>query len=382
MPYWVFFVALIIHFDYPEDTFRYTSNGQAILLFANAVAWLNTGWEWVDAMGKFGFFLVASFLIVSGSGCGDGSSNKPQQDARVPKRRTPTRPNRIPLVNSHIRFDGDVDADRSQAVLEAMSYLYYSPIQRFDADLKKVLKISNTNSTNLQNWLEARIAFIVDDDYDVVKNATLVEKNYQFENPNEFPGELAESGFSEVVAASGKEIVMENIGAGFYLMAKKVKNLVAVHLSGIGNVNISSPRVGILRIGPGFYSNFKNGNEESLFDTIKIFQLSTLFHEARHSDGHGKSVGFPHAVCPKGHDYQGRWACDRSTNGAYTVGAHAHKALMENCQKCDQKARHELQIVYLDVANRVIRSGTVDADGRETNTSAPTEYNEEPEGVN
>jgi hypothetical protein len=82
-----------------------------------------------------------------------------------------------------------------------------------------------------------------------------------------------------------------------------------------------------------------------------------MFHEARHSDGTGLSTGFTHAICPAYHAYGGYAACEKSTNGPYSIGAMAERLLLKNCKACAPEELMSIAAGVLDSFSRVL-SGT------------------------
>ena len=131
--------------------------------------------------------------------------------------------------------------------------------------------------------------------------------------------------------------------------------LIGIKFRGVGRVPITSPRTGIIQIGDGlFHDGFFR--EELPKDSVvrKVFRIQTFFHEARHSDGTGKSIGFLHALCPPGHAYAGVNACDRNSNGPYTVGALMIEQLEKACPNCSTLEKETLQMLKLDGRSRII----------------------------
>jgi hypothetical protein len=138
-----------------------------------------------------------------------------------------------------------------------------------------------------------------------------------------------------------------------YYAAKQAKQLFSLELGGIGTVPFKSPRAGLLEIGPGLFPDLQGHKVQNIL--LDVYRASTLFHEARHSDGHGKTLGFFHATCPSWHDYAGKPACDASTNGPYTIGAMVMKNLAAQCtSQCTELTKRALQSLYLDVAGRAL----------------------------
>jgi hypothetical protein len=83
---------------------------------------------------------------------------------------------------------------------------------------------------------------------------------------------------------------------------------------------------------------------------------SILFHEARHGDGHAENLGFPHSVCPRDHDYSGKKACDRASNGAYAISALYFEKSLEACSSCKEGDKEVLRFFQIESQNRVLPS--------------------------
>ncbi len=97
---------------------------------------------------------------------------------------------------------------------------------------------------------------------------------------------------------------------------------------------ITTPRVGIVRLSPRLF----DGEEDSLAGSI--FRISTLFHEARHSDGHGEHSTFPHNIsCPNSSLPVG---CDSVLNGAYGVQFTFLHYAIQTCDSCSEREKEVL----------------------------------------
>jgi len=155
-------------------------------------------------------------------------------------------------------------------------------------------------------------------------------------------------------------INMLNYGAGLYKGGKDQKILVTLNVAGREFV-VSSPRVGILQVGPGLFSETLAdafGGNNSLASSFR--RLQTLFHEARHSDGNGKDLAFEHVFCESG-PYKGRPACDRFSNGAYTVGRIMLERFYPLCDECTDYERESLALLIADLRTRVVADTVGDA---------------------
>jgi hypothetical protein len=157
-----------------------------------------------------------------------------------------------------------------------------------------------------------------------------------------------------------------NIGTSVYLEGKYDRVPVGINIPAVGNIAVNSPRVGLIKLGEGYsrtlaqsyYTNPEVFGSDPInnldSEGNKIDRLSTLFHEARHSDGSGKHLGFVHANCPAGHDLAGLPACDDSNNGPYAVGAMALKVLYIQCSTCSTLEKTRLKVSILDSFSRLL----------------------------
>jgi hypothetical protein len=164
-------------------------------------------------------------------------------------------------------------------------------------------------------------------------------------------------------ADKGGFTVMSNIGAALYLSGKSEQKVYGLKVSNgflrpMTRVQINSPRSGIIQIGEGLFApelTINRGDENALANSI--FRLGTFFHEARHSDGHGTSLGFTHAICPEGHDYAGAAACDENLNGPYTVGRVMLDEMTKSCEaNCSEADREILNLMIVDNASRILNT--------------------------
>jgi hypothetical protein len=171
---------------------------------------------------------------------------------------------------------------------------------------------------------------------------------------------------------------MSNLGAGLYLMAKQRQILLAMRRSDGKIIPVTSPRVGLVQIGEGlFFKKFQVNPEVPGAPANSVSRLSTIFHEARHSDGHGESLSFGHAYCPSGHAYEGYPACDRNLNGPYTIGAQMLKTLTQGCGDCSIKEKTILKAIEADSRSRVLKAYR-DSKG---NLKAATLWSDRPERI-
>ena len=322
--------------------------------------------------------LAAVSLLVALVACSHDNRSTPPQDNSQPDIS-------IPAVANKIRFDSAVTSDRVSAVNESISLLSVVPLSLTNtgvASMAKMMGIKDVQAQTLQNWMQDRVQYVVNDGFDFETNLVAVKTTapFVYSNPTAVPDSLKGANLPTLQTtadASGAQVVMLNIGALAYYVGKVNHQLAGVNLGGIGLVSMTSPRVGLLEIGPGLFPDLKGHKVQNIL--LGIMRTGTLFHEARHSDGHGTTLGFLHTVCPPGSDYEGMNACDAATNGPYTIGALMTKTLMQACTSCTDLTKQVLEEIYLDIADRVLTPDTAPTD-LAPDAPAGVDWNDAPEG--
>ena len=242
---------------------------------------------------------------------------------------------------------------RDLKVLEEMDF-------HLDADEEtlKVMGLDRLDAQSAKTWLEDRVRYVIEDTaWEKVEKGIKVEQQfYSYDNASIDP--IIERATSK---PTGKGVtVMSNLGAALYYAGKSSKVLLSYPVK-TGtfkkkSVKFSSPRAGLIMVGEGhFMQKFDHDQNDRKATANSYGRLSTFFHEARHSDGGGKHLGFFHAVCPDGHDFQGYTACDRNLNGPYAVGAKMTKEFLKNCDDCDDEVQEKMKVSYLSSLNRIIK---------------------------
>jgi len=291
---------------------------------------------------RLSFFSLLLPILVGLAGCGVAKDDKKVQPIFDPS----------PLSDAknvgNIYFDAALSQKERGAFTTALDYLDQTDVLNADQKLLDLMKIPRADRRTVRAWIEARAQYIVTDKTDENKLGVISE-HYSYENPGRWPPEI-----SNANETKGK-IVMANIGVIFYLTGKKKGQLVGVNADGIGQLPLSSPRSGVLIIGEGF---FMVPPEETA--VAKIFHLTTLIHESRHSDGNKETTGFFHVKCVDG-DFAGEVACDHNSNGPYEIEALAIKALYKTCNECTTRGRRMVEALYYDAAGREINDNTITA---------------------
>jgi hypothetical protein len=214
---------------------------------------------------------------------------------------------------------------------------------------------SDLTNVALQKWLYDRSRFILSEQFVITPLSTPIFRNFHsYMNPIIPQFEIGKNDSTPVTVRT----VMSNIGAKVYYSGKTQKALFQIIVPGHGAVPVTTPRVGIFKIGSALFDplipNLKSGGLASVANSLA--RLKTYFHEARHSDGNGSSLVFAHAVCPEGHDYAGYNACDKNLNGPYSVGALFLSATINSCSDCSKAEKEALRVLQADSFSRVIRS--------------------------
>lgn len=244
-----------------------------------------------------------------------------------------------------------------------------------EVETLKLMGMTNLNSATATGWLEDRVSYVIEENALslvklLIKKVIFVEREgVTFPNAGVIPFSIDPANKSSSMFSEEEGVtVMSNIGAGLYMGGKNERKVYGIKISrgllkkGI-KVPVESPRAGIIQIGEGLFMKeitVNNENPSSIANSIN--RLATFFHEARHSDGNGSSLGFAHSPCPTGHDYAGAYACDENLNGPYTVGAAMMKEMLKSCEEtCTPKEKTVLNMVILDSYSRIMhttRKGT------------------------
>ncbi len=313
------------------------------------------------------FSLMAAFAL---SACAPKSEEdaEPQPDVAVP-----TQPNSL-------RYSSGIPRAQSAALDEAISALYVFPISYSNTEKPRLIDLMKTKDVSpkgLQSWMQARVQYIIEENFSFETYGSTSDSPYVYQNADVLP-----DGYAAQKASTRDEspkVMMANIGAAAYVMGKKAKVLLNLNVPGIGSFSMTSPRTGLLQIGEGLFMGSGQKRQNIVDD---IFRAGILFHEARHSDGRGKTLGFLHAKCLSG-DYTGRLACDYSTNGPYTIGSTVMLALLKECRdtgKCTARSNAVLKAMYIDQASRTIRSFEAPST-LSKETRAGVAWDDAPEGV-
>lgn len=260
-----------------------------------------------------------------------------------------------------VKFHSSVPADQITAMSTDLSYLFNNPIKNPDEEFKSLLGINQNNGPEMHNWLVNRVRHIIGESFELNDSSIRVQTGYTFPR-SPLPEIDQAAGLAESSGENSNiKTIMSNLGSALYLVGKKgmkIRNVLTPVLYGLDldgeTVYATSTRVGIIQVGEGlFFKDFRVTDDE-LAPSNSISRLGTFFHEARHSDGNGSSTGFAHARCPVTHPYSNNFACEKSSNGSYSVGALTLRNLVANCLTCSDEETAKLELQILDSFNRIL----------------------------
>lgn len=253
-----------------------------------------------------------------------------------------------------IQFSSEVPNAQFEELAQDLADLPSVPITQPDSKLLSVMGLKDVSPQSLMKWLTERVHYVVDQNYNVEPQQ--VQTDYTFPNsgivPVLFGGTDATSSMGE---GDDSNIFMGNLGSSYYQIAKSHTLLVSVYVQGVGDVTLTSPRVGILKIGPALFDDSQLGasTDPQLRNARRALQLAVMFHEARHSDGHAAHLGFNHMICPPEHELAGLPACDANLNGPYSIQAHLLNSFDRSCEQCSLREHEILKMAALNNIGRV-----------------------------
>lgn len=287
--------------------------------------------------------LLLSVFCVILSSCGKeaDSGKSPYPGGQVPS--DPLAPATTPGSPSAampgISYDVTVPADQRALIEQDLSTL--NSINITDSSYTQVLGISDMSSLSLKKWLSDRTKFIIGQSY----NDNLLAKVIQ--NRSFDPMRLA----NELDAETKVVTLMVNLGAAYYRQGKRDSKVYSLPMNGT-YIDIKSPRVGIIQIGEGHFSaNRVSGTDLSSLAN-RLLRLTVLFHEARHTDGNGTNVAFPHRTCTSG-TYSGNAACEANLNGPYMVELVLLNHFYSQCTNCSSSELSTFQAKIADKLSRL-----------------------------
>ena len=250
-----------------------------------------------------------------------------------------------------IVLDGSVPEDQRDLIDLDLSNLSRLNLSVSSSDLQ-VLNVNSFSGSDLVGWLTTRVHFIVGEDFDYAEQASIVGTlSYR---PQIFSSTLLDDDF---LAQNSLVTIMVNIGSALYRYGKNNSEVLTLDVGG-QRIYVRSPRVGVIQSGEGLFSSWSVRGTSSNTLANSLIRLSVFFHEARHSDGNGDNVTFPHAMCPDWHDYGGNYSCDSSSNGPYVVDSIMLRNLRSACVGCSNTEIQTFKAFQADAESRLLPGST------------------------
>jgi hypothetical protein len=253
-----------------------------------------------------------------------------------------------------------------------MNVLENMKFKTTDDETLRLMGLNELNADTATKWLGNRVSYVIEEEALtlfklLIKRVIFVDRtDVEYPNKEKIPYAINSENTDPVPnKEKGEEkgmVVMSNMGAALYYGGKTEGKVYGMKVSrglfkkGI-KVPLESPRDGIIQVGEGlFHPNFLPNSKDLNAKANSITRLGTFFHEARHSDGNGESLGFFHSPCPVGHDMEGAAACDENLNGPYSIGAVMTAEMLKTCEEsCSETEKERLKIEVLDSKNRVMK---------------------------
>jgi len=251
-----------------------------------------------------------------------------------------------------------------------------------DDELKQVLGVADLRGATLLRWLSERVRALLGEKMSVYPVQIVYPRDRTFLNYR-LPAALFDQD-SYLTSAQNTGVLLYDLG---YKRSQQGQLLYLRVQVGDGWVDVLSPRVGLVQIGPA-YPDISGGGLGGLFARIpddsyagSALRIPTLFHEARHSDGNraSGSLGFSHVDCPSGNGVPeglvGLPACDPMDNGGYRIGALIARAFLRKCgTQCSAQEQRMIEALYQDNLARVIRRPPSGSSGIEQDSTPEPGY--------
>lgn len=248
--------------------------------------------------------------------------------------------------SSTFKMSSNINGDTQKSIKQAIEKLDEIPLKNPSPELLRVMAIESADPRSLRNWLSDRVNVLVSE-FDFSEALSVEQNDVTYPYANDLPDfDGGGRDWPNFRSEDQSITLMSNLGTVGYFAGKMSRSLLAVDIPGVGKLNLKSPRVGLVQI----YNVFDSISE----GRIKNFLLlTTLFHEARHSDGARKHLGFFHSLCAEGSDLEGLVGCDSYGNGAYALESELIKNFLSACESCAVNELEFLQLLYLDAKSRV-----------------------------
>lgn len=250
-----------------------------------------------------------------------------------------------------IQFSPSIPESQKQRILSDLDRLRTLRVDGKNEQANSLFETPSLTTAFLNSWLAERSHYFLEEGFNSQGRVQVLQENFTYPNPIVATFETATK---QTGAPDSKvRVVMSNKGVSHYWSGKNNKQKLALDIPGLGSIQIASPHTGIFMIGSALFKNSVSDSVDSMASSLQ--RLKTYFHEARHSDGNGQTLGFFHVVCPVGHQYAGYSACDKNINGPYQVASQfLSVAVLKGCSDCEDQEKEALRNSQLDSQLRIV----------------------------
>ncbi|MGZ3725875.1 MAG: hypothetical protein ACXWQQ_08740 [Pseudobdellovibrio sp.] len=278
-------------------------------------------------------------------------------------------------VLANFNFASSVDGGQKKLIVNDLFYLANQTALTPDTKLQGLMGLQSNDGLTVLNWVANRVTQIVPENFDLKSNIYVANDSY-FPEPSDLPViNMPTKTPDDGKNGSGPTVstIMSNIGSGIYYAGKMQHAMLGLNIDG-KKIDMTSPRMGILKVGAGLFQTDLIIKAPADSVLARVFRISTLVHEARHSDGRGASLGFLHTACPDGHRLAGYAACDLSSNGPYTVGAQFMAMMAQSCKECQPSDIEMINKMSADSFDRIVAPAPSSTDDNSVYTTIVSTY--------
>ncbi len=201
-------------------------------------------------------------------------------------------------------------------------------------------EVGQFSGSAINSWLSPRLRYLIGKNFDYISNL-----------PEPSGSSYRSGSIGKELSQMEQDFYGFNLGAHLYSTGKDTSKVVYVIRVGNQSVDVRTPRVGVVVVSDELFGTTRRIlTSPTNSEANSYIRLATILHEARHSDGRGANVTFPHTTCDK---TSRGLRCDGSSNGPNGVSSTFLKYAMSVCKKCDDKEQSGLQAVQSEVFSRI-----------------------------
>ncbi len=252
-----------------------------------------------------------------------------------------------------IQFDASVPSNQKAMIEDDLNFLASVQMPTpSSANELAYIGVGDLSAESMYYFLSQRIKYIVGESFNYQSKTQKVARTDSGGTTM-----FASLQTQPLEANDDIKIVMLNLGGGLYLDGKDTGSLYYINLASQPMIPVSSPRVGILKVGEGLFTVNSIKGVPLDATSNRLLRIATYFHESRHSDGNGGNAAFPHATCTSG-TYADEAACENNINGPYAIQVMLLNYFYSVCQAraCSSTEMAGLAAQIADYKTRLIGS--------------------------